>query len=44
MYGVKFEFNEIILSTYKKNDSERRQPMILLSIFDDVIVNKVINT
>jgi len=43
---VEFEFNDII-SLYKKNDSERRWsislcPMILVSIFDDIIVNKVI--
>jgi len=39
---VKFEFNDII-SFYKKNNSERRRsvslPMILVSIFDDIIVN-----
>jgi len=46
--SIIFEINDII-SLYKKNDSERRQPvslgywsMILPSIFDDIIVNKVI--
>jgi len=41
MDGVKFEFN-VIISCYKKTDSEHSQPMILLSIFDDIIVNKAI--
>jgi len=38
---VKFESNNTI-SFYKTNNSEPRQSVrILLSIFDDVIVNKV---
>jgi len=45
MDGVKFEFNDIISLYY---DYKRfwaktiSQPMILPSIFDDIIVNKVI--
>jgi len=42
---VKFKFNDMI-PLYKKNDSERTlavsQPMILLSIFDDIIMNRII--
>jgi len=39
MDGVKFNG---IISLYTKNDSERRRPMLLLSIFDDIIMIKVI--
>jgi len=37
----KFDIYDII-SLYKKSDSEVSQPMILPSIFDDIIVNNVI--
>jgi len=44
MDGIQFEFNDII-SLYMKNDSEEDGQSaydIKLSIFDDIIVNKVI--
>lgn len=46
LYYIRIQLYNINISLYKKNGSERRLSSvynILLSVFDDIIVNEVIN-